>query len=157
MCLWDVECRISGMGDCGQVEMGEFTAKSHGMAEELEELGGWDDSKVTVDPSWSKGELIIPCSLFSRNPAAEGDFEEPTGDYYEDAAAFEASERDAVWDREEEAANAAVDPFAVGLGTEDMAANGDEAWGEDFDLHDSDLGGDDLHMRQTARRAASTT
>ncbi|KAI0561722.1 Coatomer subunit alpha WD40 repeat containing protein [Gracilaria domingensis] len=154
--------------------MGEFTAKSHGMAEELEELGGWDDSKITVDPSWSKGELIIPCSpvdikemvwphllvargLFRRNPAAERDFEEPTGDYYEDAAAFEASERDAVWDKEEEAANAAVDPFAVGMATEDTAANGDDAWGEDFDLHDSDLGGDGLHMRQAARRAASTT
>ncbi|KAI0557423.1 Coatomer subunit alpha WD40 repeat containing protein [Gracilaria domingensis] len=113
MYLGDVEGRISVLRDCGQIAMAIRTSKSHGMAEELEELGGWDDSEVTVDPSW--------------DPGAEGDFEEPTGDYYEDAAAFEASERDAVFYQEEEAVNAAVDPFAVGLATENTAANGDVA------------------------------
>ncbi|KAI0559894.1 Coatomer subunit alpha WD40 repeat containing protein [Gracilaria domingensis] len=174
MYLGDVEGRISVLRDCGQVAMAKLTAKSHGMAEELEELGGWDDSEVTVDPSWSEGELIIPPTpvgtdemvwphlpvargLFSRDPGAEGDFEEPTGDYYEDAAAFEASERDAVWDKEEEAANAAVDPFAVGLATEDTAANGDDAWGGDFDLDDSGLGGDDFGGAEEENEAASTT
>ncbi|PXF49567.1 hypothetical protein BWQ96_00637 [Gracilariopsis chorda] len=86
--------------------------------------------------------------LVSRYLGSEGDFEEPPGDYYgdyyEDAAAFEASERDAVWDKEDEATNAAVHWFAVGLGTEDTAANGDDAWEGDFDVEDSGLGGEEF-------------
>ncbi|CAN8076168.1 unnamed protein product, partial [Agarophyton chilense] len=159
MYLGDVEGRIAVLRDCGQVAMAKLTAKSHGMTEELEELGGWDESEVRMDASWSEGELMIPPTavgtdemiwphlpvargLFSRDPGAEGEFEEPTGDYYEDAAAFAASERDAAWDKEEVAKGGAVDPFAVGLATEDTAANGDDVWGGDFDIEDSGLGGE---------------
>lgn len=163
MYLGDLEGRISVLRDCGQVAMAKLTAKSHGLTEQLEELGGWDDSEVNLNPAWSEGELMIPPTavgtdemiwphlpvargLFARDPGAEGDFEEPTGDYYEDAAAFEASERETTWDAEKEAASAPVDPFAVGLSTEDNAANGDDAWGGDFDIDDSGLGGDEVNV-----------
>ncbi|KAI0559205.1 Coatomer subunit alpha WD40 repeat containing protein [Gracilaria domingensis] len=61
--LGDVEGRISVLRDCGQLAMAILTAKSHGMVEELEKLGSWDDLEVTVDSSWSEGELIMPSTF----------------------------------------------------------------------------------------------
>lgn len=153
MYLGDVEGRISVLKDCGQTALAKVTAKYHGLTEELEEMGGLDENEVKIGGDLSDGVLMIPPSpvgtdemiwphlpvargLFSRDPGAEGDFEEPTGDYYEDAAAFEASDRDATWDDERQATSVpAADPFAVGLNAEDGAgANGEDAWGGDFDI-----------------------
>lgn len=156
MYLGDVEGRVSVLRDCGQSALAKVTAKCHGLTEELAELGGLEDGEVAVggDPADSllmmpptpvgTDEMIWPHlpvarGLFSRDPGAEGDFEEPTGDYYEDAAAFETSERDGAWDddRKGNVAPAAADPFAVGLTADDGgAANGDDAWGGDFDIDD---------------------
>lgn len=160
MFLGDLEGRVSVLRDCGQTALAKVTAKSHGLSEELEELGGWNDNEVNV--GGGEGELMLPPTavgtdemvwphlpvargLFSRDPGAEGEFEEPSGDYYEDAAAFEASERDATWDDDRGGATAAkaVDPFAVGLSHEDSAANGDDAWGDDLDIDNGGAGGDD--------------
>lgn len=151
MYLGDLEGRLSVLRDCGQVNLAKVTAKFHGLNEELEELGGWDDTEITIGGDGSEGKLMMPPTpigtdelvwphlpvargLFSRDPGAEGDFEEPTGDYYEDAAAYEASERETGWDDEKPSAVAATDPFAVGLTAEDSAVNGDDAWGGDFDI-----------------------
>lgn len=155
MYLGDVEGRISVLKDCGQTALAKVTAKSHGLEEELEEMGGLDDSEVNLGGDIADRLLMMPPTpvgtdemvwphlpvargLFSRDPGAEGEFEEPTGDYYEDAAAFEASERDNTWDDDRQATSAAaVDPFAVGLGGDDSgAANGDDAWGGDFNIDD---------------------
>lgn len=159
MYLGDVEGRISVLKDCGQTALAKVTAKSHGLTEELEEMGGLDESEVSMGDEPSGSVLMMPPTpvgtdemiwphlpvargLFSRDPGAEGDFEEPTGDYYEDAAAFEASERDAAWDDERQATSAVpVDPFAVGLGGDESGAvNGDDAWGGDFDIDDGGVG-----------------
>lgn len=155
MYLGDLEGRLSVLRDCGQTALAKVTAKAHGLAEELEDLGGLTEDEVGMEDE-QEGQLMIPPTpvgtdemiwphipvargLFSRDPGAEGDFEEPTGDYYEDAAAFEASERDATWDDEKSTAPA-VDPFAVGLSAEDTAAaNGEDAWGGDFDIDDGGL------------------
>lgn len=152
MYLGDLEGRLAVLKDCGQTSLAKVTAKYHGMSDELEEMGGWDDSEVKLGSNDSDGTLMIPPTpvgtdemiwphlpvargLFSRDPGAEGDFEEPTGDYYEDAAAFEASERETGGEVEKPAAVAVVDPFAIGLSAEDNAAvNGDDAWGGDFDI-----------------------
>lgn len=159
MYLGDVEGRIGVLKDCGQNALAKVTAKTHGLTEELEEMGGLDEEEVKIGGDPSDSILMLPPTplgtdemvwphlpvargLFSRDPGAEGEFEEPSGDYYEDAAAFEASERDAAWDNERESAAApAVDPFSVGLSTEDAApTNGDDAWGGDFDMDDEDMG-----------------
>ncbi|PXF48220.1 hypothetical protein BWQ96_01909 [Gracilariopsis chorda] len=92
--------------------------------------------------------LPVAPGLVSRDPGTEGEFEEPTGDYYGDyykkAAAFEASQQDAVLYKEDEATNAVVGWFAVGLTTEDTSANSDDAWEGDVDLEDSSLGGEEF-------------
>lgn len=161
MYLGDIETRIGVLRDCGQGALAKVTAKIHGLNEELEELGGLDESEVVIGGEKNNSVLMLPPTpvgtdemiwphlpvargLFSRDPGAEGDFEEPTGDYYEDAAAFEASERDGMWDDERRgtAPSAPVaDPFAVGLSEDVGATNGDDAWGGAFDIED---GGDDI-------------
>lgn len=154
MFLGDLEGRIGVLRDCGQTALAKVTAKYHGMKDELEELGGWDD-EIEVGEE-NEPELMLPPTavgtdemtwpnlpvargLFSRDPGAEGEFEEPSGDYYEDAAAFEASEREPTWDEEKISSTkeASVDPFAVGLSTEDAGTNGEDAWGGDFDINDA--------------------
>lgn len=160
MYLGDVEGRISVLRDCGQAALAKVTAKCHGLTEELEEMGGLDENEVQIGGDPGDSLLMMPPTpvgtdemvwphlpvargLFSRDPGAEGDFEEPTGDYYEDAAAFEASERDGAWDDDRKGATspAAADPFAVGLSPDDGgAANGEDAWGGDFDIDDSGAG-----------------
>lgn len=158
MYLGDVAGRISVLKDCGQIALAKVTAKTHGLHDELEEMGGLDESDVNLGLNAADSLLMVPPTpvgtdemvwphlpvargLFSRDPGAEGDFEEPTGDYYEDAAAFEASERDATWDDDRHATSAApVDPFAVGLGGDDGgAAQGDDAWGGEFDIDDGEV------------------
>eukprot|EP00177_Eucheuma_denticulatum_P001118 GFKZ01002026.1.p1 GENE.GFKZ01002026.1~~GFKZ01002026.1.p1 ORF type:complete len:1266 (+),score=207.52 GFKZ01002026.1:11-3808(+) len=155
MYLGDVQGRVSVLKDCGQTALAKVTAQCHGLSEDLEEMGGLAEDEVIsgVDPSDSvlmipptpvgTDEMVWPHlpvarGLFSRDPGAEGDFEEPTGDYYEDAAAFEASEREGAWDEERKGVSEpAADPFAVDLVGEDGgAANGDDAWGGDFDIDD---------------------
>lgn len=162
MYLGDVEGRISVLRDCGQTALAKVTAKCHGLTDELAELGGLEDGEVDIGGQSGDSLLMMPPTpvgtdemvwphlpvargLFSRDPGAEGDFEEPTGDYYEDAAAFEASERDGAWDDERKgnAAPVVSDPFALGLTADDgAAANGDDAWGGDFDI-DGGTGRDD--------------
>lgn len=161
MFLGDVEGRIGVLRDCGQTALAKMTAKYHGLKQELEELGGWDDDEVETGED-NDSELMLPPTpvgtdeviwprlpvargLFSRDPGAEGEFEEPSSDYYEDAAAFEASERDATWDDEKgttDVSTTTVDPFSVGL-TSDDGANGDDPWGGDFDINDTAGGFDD--------------
>ncbi len=159
MYLGDVESRVSVLRDCGQTALAKLTAKTHGLDDVVEEMGGMSEdikpcpnSKPTLmmPPVPVCGEedhlawphLPVARGLFQRDPGAEEDFEEPAGDYYEDAAAFEASERDTKWEDERKASAApVVDPFAVGLAADDGAVNGDDAWGDDFDV-DADLVGD---------------
>lgn len=162
MYLGDIEGRISVFKDCGQTALAKLTAKYHGLTEELEEMGGLDESEITISGNPSDSVLMIPPSpvgtdemiwphlpvargLFSRDPGAEGDFEEPTGDYYEDAAAFEASDRDGAWDDERQVSSVpAADPFAVGLNAEDgTGANGEDAWGGDFDIDNEGTAADE--------------
>lgn len=164
MYLGDLEGRVNVLRECGQTALAKVTAKYHGLSEELEEMGGLADDEVVMNEEAGGGDLMVPATpvgtdemvwphlpvargLFSRDPGAEGEFEEPSGDYYEDAAAFEASERDATWDDDRGTApnSGAVDPFAVGLGNEESAggANGEDAWGGDFNIDDGGLGGDD--------------
>lgn len=162
MLLGDLEGRIGVLQDCGQTALAKVTAKYHGLEGELDELGGWNDEEVEVGGE-NESELMLPPTavgtdemiwphlpvargLFSRDPGAEGEFEEPSGDYYEDAAAFEASERDAAWEDEKKGTDtkAAVDPFSVGLNAEDGEANGDDPWGGDFEIDNvgGNAGGD---------------
>jgi coatomer subunit alpha len=105
--------------------------------------------------SWP--HLPIARGLFTRDPGAEGAFEEPTaGDCYEDAAAFEASERDTAWDDDVKDGKV-VDPFAVGLGAEDEQAGPDgvgakdDVWGGDFDI--ADAGGDEADFQDVTGMA----
>lgn len=161
MYLGDVESRVSVLRDCGQTQLAKLTAKTHGLDELVEEMGGMSEDIIPVPNARSSllmppvpvcgdedhsewPQLPVSRGLFQRDPGAEEDFEEPAGDYYEDAAAFEASERDATWDDDKKASSApVVDPFAVGLSTDDGAANGgDDAWGGDFDVDDGLIGED---------------
>lgn len=157
----DVESRVSLLKDCGQGPLAKLTAESHGLVDAMEfavsDQGAARSPKkpghlmippVPVGPdgmSWP--QLPIARGLFTRDPGAEGAFEEPTaGDYYEDAAAFEASERETGWDGENDNGPVAADPFAVGLGGDaagDAADGGDDAWGGDFDIADGD--GEDVN------------
>lgn len=161
MLLGDVEGRVSVLHDCGQVPLAKVTAKYHGLSEELEELGGWKDNDIKVGGTDNEGELMLPPTpvgtdemvwphlpvargLFSRDPGAEGEFEEPSGDFYEDAAAFEASDRDTTWDEAKAPAPTSVDPFAVGLSNDDAGANGDDGWGDDLNIDDGVGGEEDM-------------
>ncbi len=149
---------MSVLRDCGQTALAKLTAKTYGLDEIADEMSvDADDikpcsnnkSSLMMPPVPVFGEediawphLPVARGLFQRDPGAEEDFEEPTGDYYEDAAAFEASERDPNWE-DDRKVNAApvVDPFAVGLSVDDGAAvNGEDAWGGDFDIDDGGLG-----------------
>lgn len=154
MYLGDVENRVSVLRDCGQTALAKLTARTYGLGELVDEMGG-NIEDIQRCPN-SKSSLLMPpipvCGeedhvewphlpvargLFQRDPGAQEDFEEPIGDYYEDAAAFEASERDTYMDDDVKTAAPIVDPFAVGLSTEETgAANGDDAWGGDFEIDD---------------------
>lgn len=156
----DVESRVSTLRDCGQGPLAKLTADAHGLSDMIESR---EDEEEPQPPN-KPGQLMMPPipvgatgsdmswphlpiarGLFTRDPGAEGAFEEPTaGDYYEDAAAFEATDREGAWD-DEPAAAKVVDPFAVGLGAEekdgaDAGLDGDmddgDAWGGDFDIGD---------------------
>lgn len=159
MMLGDVEGRVSVLRDCGQTTLAKVTAKYHGLSEELEDLGGWKDGEIKVGGNDEDSTLMLPPTavgtdemvwphlpvargLFSRDPGAEGEFEEPSGDYYEDAAAFEASERETNWDESKETAPSPIDPFAVDISNEDGGANGDDAWGGDLDIDDGGVSED---------------
>lgn len=156
--LGDVEGRISLLKDCGQGPLAYLTAETHGCADivDLSGISVPDEVRqaqagtlmlppvpLSSPDEMSWPHLPISRGLFTRDPGAEGTFEEPVvNDYYEDAAAYETSERDAGWDDGSAEKSRAVDPFAVGLGEPDGAvedghvANGDDAWGGDFDIDD---------------------
>eukprot|EP00181_Compsopogon_caeruleus_P006723 CAMPEP_0184678970 /NCGR_PEP_ID=MMETSP0312-20130426/1791_1 /TAXON_ID=31354 /ORGANISM="Compsopogon coeruleus, Strain SAG 36.94" /LENGTH=1237 /DNA_ID=CAMNT_0027128113 /DNA_START=458 /DNA_END=4172 /DNA_ORIENTATION=+ len=142
MFLGDVESRIRILSDCGQILLARLTAKTYGLNDLLEELGGDDDripsydGKIFLQPTpvcyeFNWPQLPLNRGLFTRDPNSEV-FEEPTANPYEDAAAFAESERDATWD--DDAAKPTVpqvlDPFAVDLpdadGVEEAGAWGDE-------------------------------
>lgn len=150
MYLGDVPARVQTLRDCGQGKIATLTAVNHGLLtpEEAQDVdvesmrnknGKLMMPPVPVGPSGVWPQLPIARGMFSRDPNAEA-FEEPEigagGDYYEDAAAFEESERDtyAEKDDEREAANV-VDPFAVGLDTV-ADGGGDGGWGDDIDNFD---------------------
>jgi coatomer subunit alpha len=147
----DVESRIALLRDCGQGPLAKLTAEAHGLADAMD-LGGDDTPSVPTKPgqlmlppvpvgpddmSWP--QLPIARGLFTRDPGAEGTFEEPTaGDYYEDAVACETSEREKAWEDDQKDSNQVADPFAVGL-TGDAGDGGDgadDAWGGDLDIED---------------------
>ncbi|OSX72777.1 hypothetical protein BU14_0404s0004 [Porphyra umbilicalis] len=146
--LGDVPSRVALLRDCGQPALARLTAGAHGLAEELaEELPpavaredgeAGDDSAAIAAQTRSSSLLLPPVplseefnwpllsvsrGLFQRDPNAKGAFEEPpAGDYYEDAAAFEASERELGDDDGPSRATITappaapvVDPFAAGL------------------------------------------
>mmetsp|Transcript_1588 Transcript_1588/g.4763 ORF Transcript_1588/g.4763 Transcript_1588/m.4763 type:complete len:1272 (-) Transcript_1588:142-3957(-) len=176
ICLYlgDVEGVLSVLLSCGQVAMAKIMAKAHGLEETLKEMGVGDvDDVETVEGKFMPRPLPLSSEqnwptlrvsrgLFSRDPGAE-QFEEPTGDYYEDAAAFEASERereaDDDWgaeDRRRAAADkstpAMADPFAVGLDEDKGADVGgdDDGWGDDLDI---DFGGGEAAPAQKEENA----
>jgi coatomer subunit alpha len=170
MYLGDVEGRIEVLKDCGQGPLAKLTASSHGL-EDVVDLSGINTTEDADRPSSKPGQLLMPPvpvgagemswpqlpiarGLFTRDPGAEGAFEEPTaGDYYEDAAAFEASERDTAWDDDSKDAARIVDPFAVGLGNDagapgtDEGGGGEDVWGGDFDI--ADAAGDSADINGT--------
>jgi coatomer subunit alpha len=153
----DVESQIEVLKDCGQGPLASVMAETRGLSDAADDkepralvkAGQLMMPPVPVGPddmSWP--HLPIARGLFTRDPGAEGAFEEPTaGDYYEDAAAFEASERDGAWDDEQKDGGPVVDPFAVGLGGgegegEGAAGDGGDAWGGDFDIADDGAAGE---------------
>jgi coatomer subunit alpha len=169
MYLGDVEGRIGVLKDCGQGPLARLTAESHGLADMADLSGTAVIGEKSFDSAPAKtGNLLLPPipvgapgmdgmswphlpiarGLFTRDPGAEGDFEEPiAGDFYEDAAALESSERDATWDDDhKENGHATGDPFAVGLGDGPDGGggggggDGDDAWGGDFDIDDGGEG-----------------
>lgn len=172
--LGDVTSRVGLLRDCGQPALARLTASAHGLMEELTEelppaVAGEDgqpgDDSSAIATRTEKSSLLLPPvplsdelnwpllsvsrGLFQRDPNASGAFEEPpVGDYYEDAAAFEASERDGgdedgLTNATISAAPAApvVDPFAAGLDAPSPTLDaGDGGWGDDLDM---DLPGDE--------------
>jgi len=175
--LGDVPSRVALLRDCGQPALARLTAGAHGLAEELaEELPpavaredgeAGDDSAAIAAQTRSSSLLLPPVplseefnwpllsvsrGLFQRDPNAKGAFEEPpAGDYYEDAAAFEASERELGDDDGPSRATITappaapvVDPFAAGLDAPSPTLDtGDGGWGDDLDmdLPDDGVGG----------------
>uniref|UniRef100_A0A7S2ZU57 Coatomer subunit alpha n=3 Tax=Rhodosorus marinus TaxID=101924 RepID=A0A7S2ZU57_9RHOD len=171
MYLGDVEGALSVLAECGQLALARVMAKAHGLTDMIKELGEEEDGGTSV----AKGKLLprpLPLSgeqswptlpvtrgLFTKDPHAE-DFEEISGDYYEDAAALEASERERErggWGEEERAAlgkqpaATTVDPFAEELEQAKSPAvnTGGDGWGDDLD--DFDFGGDEVQAPTPAQ------
>jgi len=147
--LGDFESIASVLADCGQGPLAKLCAGTYGLSELAAQLPGED-----VSASFDSGKLLCPPvalsnganwpmlqisrGLFKRDTAA-GEFEEPSADYYEDAATFAESERDPTWDEAPAAAKTAadaVDPFAAELDQrQPSGGEGLGGWGDDeFDI-----------------------
>eukprot|EP00184_Porphyridium_aerugineum_P008209 CAMPEP_0184692534 /NCGR_PEP_ID=MMETSP0313-20130426/977_1 /TAXON_ID=2792 /ORGANISM="Porphyridium aerugineum, Strain SAG 1380-2" /LENGTH=1312 /DNA_ID=CAMNT_0027150371 /DNA_START=407 /DNA_END=4345 /DNA_ORIENTATION=+ len=148
MYLGDYDGMSKVLAECGQLPLAKLCAKTHGLTSLAEELPG-DDVKAV------EGNLLLPPipvnsgdnwpllqvsrGMFKRDVTA-GEFEEPSVDYYEDAAVFAESEREGGWDDAPSKSSAAaplVDPFAQELAASRAAgaAGGDGGWGgDDFDI-----------------------
>mmetsp|Transcript_15468 Transcript_15468/g.33334 ORF Transcript_15468/g.33334 Transcript_15468/m.33334 type:complete len:1281 (+) Transcript_15468:267-4109(+) len=154
--LGDFESMSSVLAECGQVPLAKLCASTHGLDEIAAQLPGEGSSPplkdasllcppVALDNGANWPMLQISRGLFKRDTAA-GDFEEPSADYYEDAATFAESERDPTWDEAPGAAkpNAeVVDPFAAELDQRQPSAGADGGWGDDDDFDIDVPGGDD--------------
>eukprot|EP00186_Timspurckia_oligopyrenoides_P004196 CAMPEP_0182445378 /NCGR_PEP_ID=MMETSP1172-20130603/3522_1 /TAXON_ID=708627 /ORGANISM="Timspurckia oligopyrenoides, Strain CCMP3278" /LENGTH=1243 /DNA_ID=CAMNT_0024641141 /DNA_START=159 /DNA_END=3889 /DNA_ORIENTATION=+ len=141
MFLCDFEGMAKVLAECGQGPLAKLCASTYGMTELAAEIQGPPvaaaEGKLLIPPvSLSDGSnwptLQISRGMFKRDANA-GDFEEPSVDYYEDAAAFEESERDPTWD-ESSAPSApvkVVDPFSADLGKTDGGEADAGGWGDD--------------------------
>eukprot|EP00180_Rhodochaete_pulchella_P001834 Plantae.Rhodophyta-Rhodochaete_pulchella.ctg2761.p1 GENE.Plantae.Rhodophyta-Rhodochaete_pulchella.ctg2761~~Plantae.Rhodophyta-Rhodochaete_pulchella.ctg2761.p1 ORF type:complete len:553 (+),score=110.24 Plantae.Rhodophyta-Rhodochaete_pulchella.ctg2761:343-2001(+) len=144
--LGDIEARAKVLTECGQIALARIACKTHGLDEMLEELGDDDvkpaDGSLMMPPVGLTNELSWPTipmtrTMFMREPNSDA-FEEPSANYYEDAAAFAESEREPTWDDENPQKTAPVDPFAADIKSPG-GAEGD-AWGDDVEF---DIPGDD--------------